>query len=354
MVYFLAFLGIVIYAVRSAVKISRKSASSKQEQTTTYDSKLVRIAQSEIYQRSVSTYDDESYEDPSRPYRIDGRKVTTDAEWEQWWIIRDFTVKIATSLKELEEQIKTAKCDSVEEAYVTWNEFYDRLRNLCIRHSLWNPAIMDKEPFVPTEWQLKKEETLKIYVNNCYQEGLKREKEKQEEEVKHMERQANVLEYLTEHQGKEVVRHIMIDNLSQRDAKLKALYLQTCTRMAKENLISESKNSSGRITIKKRKQSGRSSVGPVSSLPPSTFDKSWYSVVPIRTIYKAMYTVGQPIDLDKEKNTAVFKSLSSLDVYQTSLSECTCYAFTNDSTLPCKHMVALAKSLGFSAFRGWR
>lgn len=290
------------------------------------------------------TYD--SVDDPSRPHMIDGKKVKTDEDWQRWWIIRDFSVSIGVSLNEVEEQIKTAKCDNVEEAYSDWQELYTRLRNLCIKHSLWNVAIQDREPFIPTEWQIKKEETLKLYMQACYQEGLKRQRVNQEKEKKYVERQARVLDYLAQNKGGDVVRHAMIDSLSQDDPTMKKEYLETCIRMVKEKVLSESRNDSGRITIKKRRKSNKSSE-PSDAIIPTTFRESWYSLIPQKTIYKVQYTVGQPIDLNKEANAAVFKSLSSRNTYHTSLEACTCHAFVDDSTLPCKHMVALAIHLGF-------
>ena len=51
------------------------------------------------------------------------------------------------------------------------------------------------------------------------------------------------------------------------------------------------------------------------------------------------------MNVDNEKNTAEYISVSRGDHYYTSLEKCTCPAYSK--SYPCKHMVALANYLGY-------
>lgn len=62
-------------------------------------------------------------------------------------------------------------------------------------------------------------------------------------------------------------------------------------------------------------------------------------------IYKALDTVSAPLNIDSSLGTAQFESLLSMNMYNTSLSHCTCTAYASNPSIPCKHMIRLAISL---------
>ena len=73
---------------------------------------------------------------------------------------------------------------------------------------------------------------------------------------------------------------------------------------------------------------------------PELYNDLWHQIV-----NKAELTVGTPENLNREKNTCTFTSLTDGSVYSTSLEKCTCPAFGGKE--PCKHMVKLAMFLGY-------
>lgn len=275
--------------------------------------------------------------DGDRRY-IDGKPVSTTEDMTEWWVLKGFSEAIGAHLIALENDMLDGQFLDYDDAKKQWDMYYGRLRDLCIRHKLWNPALNDREIFVPTNAQLALEEQLFQRIEAACEIGIS-------ESYQFTVKSKEILDYIRDQPGHAAVRRQMVSELAGNDPNIKDEYRKVCRRMVKDGILSETHDEKGRLLLKK-KRARRKEVEEWAGLPPSIFSSSLYQNIDYRMLCKVKHTVGTPESLDRDGNRCQFQSLSTGEVYKTSLEKCTCPAFENGYN-PCKHMVALAKHLGY-------
>lgn len=269
---------------------------------------------------------------------INGQPVKTPDDLDEWWVLKGFSEAIAGRLGELMRLAEEGDISDYADARAEWNTLYTRLRDLCICHKLWNPAIGDRRIFVPTQSQLYAEEDLRSRFEEACELGIDfaytRDRMRKE-----------ILDHLQMRPQHSDVRQNMVRKLAGDDAERKKLYRKECSRMAADGLLSETHDEKGRLVVKKKRKRVSSQDTPIV-MEPSVFHPEIYKSIDHRMWSKVKYTVGQPENVDRQKNCCEFHSLSRGELYHTSLTQCTCEAFIS-GYFPCKHMVALAKYLKY-------
>lgn len=267
---------------------------------------------------------------------INGREIKTCDEWDEWGVIKGFSMNISGHLKELERKMLDGRCDNYAAAKSEWHSYYSRLRKLCIQHCLWNPMLDDHAIFKPTTAQAEAEKQLFRRIDAACATGI-------DTDYQRSSRKEEILSYITSKNG-HVVRKSMVNHFCGADDALKREYRRICNEMVASGILMESHNDKGQLTLKiKRQSKKKQNVQP--QLAPSTFVRIKYENLSPKLYYKVKHTVGAPLHVDKTNNRCEFVSLSTGERYYTSLSQCTCPAYHNNE--PCKHMVALAKHLGY-------
>lgn len=79
---------------------------------------------------------------------------------------------------------------------------------------------------------------------------------------------------------------------------------------------------------------------------PAVFNPELYEEVSWYMMKKVWHTVREPEDVDAEMGCCTFSSTSKNRRYVTTLEKCTCPAYKEGMTIPCKHMIMLALYLG--------
>lgn len=322
-----AFVGLVsIAAIIDKITIKKRETDAKRFPSTTnyVSSKSGHVTVSIPY-------------DGDRRY-INGKPISTPDDLTEWWVIKGFSEAIGAHLSALENDMLDGNCTNYTDTKEQWNMYYARLRELCIRHKLWNPALNDRQIFVPTNTQLALEKQLFQWIEAACESGIS-------ESFQYAEKSKEILDYIHAQPGHAAVRKQMVSKLAENDPDIKDEYRKVCRRMVRDSVLTETHDEKGRLLLKK-KRTHRKKAEELVDLPPSNFSHSLYQNIDYQTLCKVKHTVGAPISLDLGGNRCEFQSLSSGEIYKTSLERCTCPAFENGHN-PCKHMVAFAKHLGY-------
>lgn len=298
-----------------------------------------------IFSRFKSN-DTDSYADNTDGRKLFGRPLLTSDDWDQWWVLKGFSDAINYYLIELWKSIAAGTCDDMEATAKLWQEKYQHYRTLCMQHGMWNLQLGDQKPFIPTKEQQELERLLYQRLQLCLTEGAELKIARENETALYNKRCAQILDYINLQPKKVAMRHQIITAIVGSDQDMRSIYAKVCRRMVKEGVLSESKDDSGKIILKKKRRTNKKSKDNEFHLPSATYQPERYFNVSRKTLYKVLYTVGTPISVDKTTLSCVFFSLTDGQKYYTSVSACTCPAFSKQDGIPCKHMVALASHLG--------
>ena len=327
----ITFVGLmIIYAIFSAASRSRKNVQIRNDMTPSHTT--TNYVSSKTEHGSVTMF----YDGDKR--YINGRPIQTTNEMTEWWVLKGFSEAISGHLSALEIDMLDGKVLDYDDAKQQWHMYYGRLRDLCIRHKLWNPALNDRQIFVPTDWQLTLEKKLFQRIDAACEIGVS-------ESYQYTEKSKEILDYIHAQPGHAAVRRLMVNELAGNDPAIKDEYRKVCRRMVSDSVLTETHDEKGRLLLKK-KRARRKKAEESIDLPPSVFSSSLYQDIDYRMLCKVRHTVGGPLSLDRDGHRCQFQSLSTGEIYKTSLEKCTCPAFENGS-VPCKHMVTLAKYLGY-------
>lgn len=269
---------------------------------------------------------------------IAGKPISTLDDLKEWYVLKDFSVAINDHLRDLEREMEDGKCENYAAAKAQWDLYYARLRELCFRHSLWNPALGDRAPFVPTNHQLALEKQLFQRISEKCETGV--DKSFQVETMR-----KEILDYILSQPGRIAARREAVNALAGQDPERKKEYRQVCMQMVSDGILSETHDEKGRLLIRKRR-AVKKKAEEVLWPAPEMFSSERFRDVDYQMLCKVKYTVGSPENMDYGGKRCEFHSLSSGALYRTSLGGCTCPAFGNGQRA-CKHMVALAKYLGY-------
>lgn len=325
-------IGIVILIVIVAICISNSRSNKRlNEDTSTSYKPQNRVSSSKDGVTFSMQYDgDVRY--------VDGIPISTFNDYIEWSVIKGFSMSLGNTLRLLENDMEEGKCLNYADARKQWDMYYNRLRELCIRHKLWNPVLEDRCIFTPTSLQLEKEKQLFQRIDTACELGIN-------EAYQYTVKSKEILDYIASQPNKVATRVNMVNKLAGSDVNKRAEYRQVCRRMVKEGILSETRDKNDKLALRK-KRARRIKNEPPEELPPSCFSQSLYQNVDFKMLCKVKHTVSAPISVDHEGRRCEFQSLSQSKTYKTSLSQCTCQAF-KDGFSPCKHMVALAKYLGY-------
>lgn len=277
-----------------------------------------------------------------------GKRLSTQEDWDRWWVLRGKGEGYEGRLYVLETLIEAEDTENAADYLAEWKERYSSYRSLCVNTGMWNSLLEDREPFIPTQYQLQLEKRLYNRIDRKFFNGEEKRRLYAVERKENAVYEQSILDYLLSMPYHRAVRSEMLNQLSQNDNDKKRRLSKVYKSMVKRHILLERAGENGRYIVRKapvRKQ--KNATIPV--LKESVYDPSLYSHVDKRTEYKVEYTVSSPQNLDREKNTCEYVSATRGDRYWTSLSECTCPVF--DKKHPCKHMVALASYLGYYNMR---
>jgi len=279
---------------------------------------------------------------------LDGVPIKTIAQFDRWRVINNHALSIRDHLKELEYQFTDKKDLQAKQHYEEWKEYYQKYRQLIVRHRLYNMVIGQHEPFTETSYQLAAEKRFleelekkykaadderEIYIDELY------EKNQVEQEI---------IQYLQGCPRKKCLKTDMIKALAKNNSERRKALQRAYTSLLRREIIGEKKDENGRIVTRyiiRRKKPGDGDEPAFVQLPASVYRPEFYTGLWKQIVNKAELTVGPPEHLDRSKNTCTFTSLSNGSVYSTSLEKCTCPAFGGKE--PCKHRVKLAMYLGY-------
>lgn len=285
----------------------------------------------------------QEYDRKERTLYVDGHLVETRDDWVLWYVFFDLAKEIYHRLSSLRAQIGDVKTANATELYAEWKYRYNEYRQLCIDHGIWNDVIADRQPFIPTDGQIQREQMVLKSIEAVYQDIKKPQMEYQEEERRIQAIADAIVRYLECSMERMARRADTINAVAESEDAEKETVKKAYNRLAKAKRIEE------------RKQDGRIVSMLLPELPKPTseperpeksiFYSDLYLNLAAKQQYKAMYSVGEPSDVDTHTNTATFESLVDGTLYYTSLESCTCPAFVRGA--PCKHMVKLAAHLGY-------
>ena len=263
---------------------------------------------------------------------IDGHRCSTADDMARWYVKKGFGEGLERRLLEIENELRNLNTDAGDSLFHECNERYDIYRSLCMEIGMYNWFIGDHTRFIPTKEQIELEEARKESVATLYQKWQKRMRENRV-----------IIDYLERAPRKHSSKNALISDLSGSDEQNKKTIQNAYRRLLKAGILGE-KNDNG--TIETRIIVRRSNAATkLPTLPPSTYQADIYANIRRNDIYKVDYTVGPPEEIDRINNTCCFTSKSSGKKYATSLERCSCPAFCKGYA--CKHMLALALSLGY-------
>lgn len=320
--------GFIVLAVVSAIiSIVRTTLPGK---------KQIKVFYVDEYGREIKPEDDGR--------RLNGKRLTSNEDWDRWWTLKGFADGIARHLDELEKRIDLPTSENAKELLDEWFEYYNKYRTVCLDIGAWNEYVGDRKAFTANAAQMSREEMIKKSVTERYTASEAVRREYLEAEKKNDVYRNAIMKYLEAQPYHKATRHIMIRFVaSECNISVESLY-PIYRKMIKDGVLTQKKDESGHYEV--RKARSRSKIDARTTLPPSTYISGNYAKVDRRTIYKVEYTVDSPLNVDRERNTCEFISKSSGERYFTSLEKCTCPVFYS-KLHPCKHMVALAISLGY-------
>lgn len=275
---------------------------------------------------------------------IDGHFLRTEDDWKRWWVLYGYAGAIEQTMHEIERNFSNLDAKPIDELFEDWKRRYQEYRSICIRIGMWNREIEDREPFVPTQRQISAESALfrRMEAKKSKAQTIRDEAENQRREKENAANQ--ILTYLSTCPDRCALRTEVIRLLAgnQKPTNVEqSLYRE----LIKDKILTEKKNENGRYVVKKaRKRTVKKEQLPVP-VTRSVYNPELYKNVDKSTLYKVEYTVGEPINLDSDMNCCVFNSKSRDCSYQTTLTNCSCSAFSKG--YPCKHMVALAIRLRY-------
>lgn len=269
---------------------------------------------------------------------LDGIPLQTDDDWVQWYVWKGYADDgLASRLYELETKMIATDTDDPESLLREWHWYYDRYRRICSRHGMWNRLIDDRAPFIPTKEQIYLEQRLFFSL----EQKVKNAKQYQ---AKYAEYSQLLLRYLLVQPRHIGDREKALSELSNGRKERKSDLRKVYRNMVRNHSLIEKKDKNDRWIF--RKPPSQKEKRYVFDSKPSVYSSQLYQNVTSRTEYKAVITVGYPVEMDKELRHCKFLSKSREAVYYTTLESCTCPMFSPNSE-PCKHMVKLADALGF-------
>lgn len=271
--------------------------------------------------------------------RLNGRPLKTQDDWDRWWVQKGKGDGYLRRMSEIEAALANPGQLNASELQNEWRSRYDAYASLCKQCGMWNVKLEDRTPYIPTEAQLQREKQLFRRIDKLYHEGmLEREYyDKYQEEI---------LTYLLTMPGHKVLRKELFRHFKQEDAEKNEQFKRVFNKLVENHVLSDRKNKDGNYYVRKapKRKVAENEVTPLSY---STFDSSLYASVDKKLLYKVEYTVAAPLNVNRERNTCTFISLTDGSKYTTSLSLCTCPKFNPSDQQPCKHMLALALQLGY-------
>lgn len=278
---------------------------------------------------------------------IDGVPIKTTADFDRWRVINGHAMSMCDHLRSLQYQF-TSKTDTHStEHYEEWKQYYQKYRELIVRHRLWNMCIGEHEPFIQSEAQLAEEKRFLSDLDKQYNEALI-DQESYIDELYHKNLlEQEIIKYLQSCPRKNANKTEMIKKLAGGDSDKRKALQRAYTSLLRKNIIGEKKDDNGQIIARfiVRRKKTETDTNSIPELPASTYHPEQYKDLWKQIINKAELTVGIPEKVDRQKNTCQFKSLTNGSIYYTSLEQCTCPAFGGKE--PCKHMVKLAMYLGY-------
>lgn len=271
--------------------------------------------------------------------RLNGKPLQTQDDWDRWWVLKGKGDGYLRRMDEIEESFADPNQKAGSELLNEWHSRYDAYASLCKQCGMWNVKIEDHTPYIPTDTQLHRERMLFRRIDKLYQDGIS-------ERECYEKYQKAILEYLLTMPGHKVLRKKLFQHFRQDDAEKNKQFRRVFNQLVRNHVLSDRKNKDGNYYV--RKAPKRKNVEDTTAvLPHSTFDSSLYASVDNKLLYKVEYTVAAPLNVNRERNTCTFISLSDGMKYSTSLSQCTCPKFDPSYRRPCKHMLALAIQLGY-------
>ena len=277
---------------------------------------------------------------------IDGVPLRSTADFDRWRVINGHALSIRNHIQDLERQFTDGKDLEAQKHFEEWKQYYQKYRQLIVRHRLYNTYIGQHEPFIETSLQLSQEKQYLADVERRYHAAdIEREIYIDELYQKNIIEQ-EIIDFLQNCLYKKSQKSDMMKTLAKGDSEHRKALQRAYTSLLRREIIGEKKDDSGRLItryiIRRRKNDDESAYPqlPASVYHPELYNDLWHQIV-----NKAELTVGTPENLNREKNTCTFTSLTDGSVYSTSLEKCTCPAFGGKE--PCKHMVKLAMHLGY-------
>lgn len=285
----------------------------------------------------------QEYDRKERTLYVDGHLVETRDDWVLWYVFFDLAKEIYHRLNALRAQIGDVKTANATELYAEWKYRYNEYRQLCIDHGIWNDVIADRQPFIPTDEQIQREQMVLKSIEAVYQDMKKPQVEYQEDERRMQAIADAIVRYLECSTERMARRADTINAVAESEDAEKEDVKKAYNCLVKAKRVEESKQD-GRIVSMLLPEMPKPTSEPERP-EKSIFYSDLYLNLDAKKQYKAMYSVGEPSDVDTHTNTATFESLVDGTLYYASLESCTCPAFSRG--VPCKHMVKLAAHLGY-------
>ena len=264
---------------------------------------------------------------------IDGHRCSSADDMTRSYVKKGLCEGYERRLREIEKQLSRSNTDNGDALLSEWKSRYDQYRQLCISHGLWNWIIEDRSTFIPTPAQVTKEKAKTHQIEQLYTKWKQR-----------MVENRIVLDYLEKCPRKHALKNTLINDLSENNPDKKKHVLTIYRRLKTAEVIAEKQNADKKVETRiiVRRKKGEKAI---KALPASTYDPGLFGDIRMADIYKVDYTVQEPQNLNRETNTCTFVSMSSGEIYSTSLERCTCPAYSKGRA--CKHMLALAMYLGY-------
>lgn len=276
-----------------------------------------------------------------------GMPLRTREDEQHWWVLKGKGDGYVARLFDLEKRIESETETDPDSCFAEWKERYQKYRDLCVSTHMWNELIGDHAPFLPTQQQRLEEERLLQKIQTKLKDSNKKRELYKEQEKERLILQKEILDYLLKQPYHKSLRHLLIRNLSEGDEVRKKAVSAEYRRMIRQRILIEKQGEDGKYTVKKAPANRTKDTTHEFSLPASYFRPDFYKLVDRVDEYKVLETVAKPINVDREKNIGEFISVTRGDHYWTSLEACTCPAYESNGSRPCKHMIALAKYLGY-------
>lgn len=275
---------------------------------------------------------------------LDGRPLRTKDDWEQWWVWKGFADGLSAHLDELERKMLDDENTDSAATLEEWHRQYEKIRRIYIRHGMWNTHINSQAPFEPTAAQLRKEQALFAAMEKKQQAAVEKQQAAAEMRTIYEKYSESFFAYINQQPNHVALRASMIRAIAEEYETDSKFVWKMYRKMRNDNRIKEEQNEAGRWEV--RKTFVRKPRPAPQKHRISQYSETLYRQVTHRTEYKALITVGAPVDLSREEGSCRFISQSSGREYITHLDRCSCPVYRKGAE-PCKHMVALASRLGY-------